>query len=232
MNVLIIMHVEAEGPGTLGTFLESRGAVLHTVRLHKGDPLPDDPRNYSAIVSLGGPMNVYEDDKYPFLKEETPFLKRAVHAEIPTVGICLGAQMIAKACGAEVIKSPREEIGWGMVSLTDEGRVDELFKGLTNAMEVLQWHGDMFQIPVGGILTATGRECPKQAFRYKKAFGLQYHVEVTEEILSEWFADSSELERIISRYRKLEPVLRGQAERMYENLVKIVQTDTSENSQG
>lgn len=221
MRVLVIMHVESEGPGSLGTFLDSVGADVRTVRLYDGDRLPE-LQELDAVVSMGGPMNVYEEDKYPFLKDETLFLENAVNADVPVLGICLGAQMIAKAAGAQVTKSPKEEVGWGEVSLTETGKNDALFKGLPDKLDVLQWHGDMFLIPHGGRLLASSRDCPHQAFRYRNAMGLQFHLEVTGEILAEWFADSPELETILNRYKNLEPVLTLRAQQMYNNFVGLI----------
>jgi GMP synthase (glutamine-hydrolysing) len=221
MKVAVIMHVETEGPGSLGTFLESVGADVRTVHLYDGESLPD-LGELDAVVSMGGPMNVYEEGKFPFLKDETLFLEKAINEDVPVLGICLGAQMIAKAAGARVTKSPKEEIGWGEVSLTESGKNDPLFKGLPEKLDVLQWHGDMFLIPSGGSLLASSRDCPHQALRYRNAIGLQFHLEVTGEILSEWFADSPQLNVIVDRYKRLEPVLTQRAQQMYNNFVGLI----------
>ena len=222
MTVLIIMHVESEGPGTLGAFLESSGAGVRLARVYAGEQLPEDVSGLQAIISMGGPMNVYEEQEYPFLKEETILLQKAIAANLPVLGICLGAQMIAKASGARVGRSPKEEIGWGKISLTEAGRSDLLFKELPATLDVLQWHGDMFEIPEAGALIATGDDCPHQAFRYRNAFGLQFHVEVTREILEDWFKDLPDLEKILRRYDELKPDLDRHAERMYRNFMSLL----------
>ncbi len=222
MDILTIIHTESEGPGTLGNFLESAGATLRIARVYNGDPLPIEIAHFKAIVSMGGPMNVYEEEKYSFLRDETELLKKAIEADLPVMGVCLGAQMIAKASGVRVVKSPMEEVGWCRVFVTDEGKTDQLFHGLPPELEVLQWHGDMFEIPEKGVLLATGHDCPHQAFRYRNALGLQFHVEVTGEMLSEWFGDSSQLDLIMSRYRELKAVLDRQAERIYRNFLNLV----------
>lgn len=222
MDILTVIHTEPEGPGTLGTFLESVGATLHIARVYNGDPLPEEIGEFSAIVSMGGPMNVYEEEEYPFLRDETVLLKKALAADLPVIGICLGAQMIAKASGVRVVKSPAEEVGWRRVFVTDDGKKDLLFKDLPPELEVLQWHGDMFEVPEQGILLASGRDCPHQAFRYRNAFGLQFHVEVTGEMLSEWFRNSPHLDEIVSRYRELKTVLDGQAEQIYRNFLNLL----------
>ncbi len=222
MKILVIMHVESEGPGTLGTFFEGLNAEIHTIRLYAGHSLPADPREFDAVVSMGGPMNVYEEDEYPFLKDETLFLRKAVDADLPVMGICLGAQMIAKAAGALVTKSPEEEVGWGNVRLTEAGRRDLLLRGLPETFDVLQWHGDMFHIPDGGVLLASSGPCPHQAFRYRNAFGLQFHLEVTREILEEWFADSPELPEIILGYKERESDLTDHCQTMYRNFNTLI----------
>lgn len=226
MKIIVIMHVESEGPGSLGSFLESAGAEALTIRLYAGDHLPTDLSGFDAVVSMGGPMNVYEEDKHPFLKEETVFLKHTVEADMPTLGVCLGAQMIAKAVGARVTKSPNKEVGWGQVTLTRNGSEDLLFKGLPATFEVLQWHGDMFHIPADGALLAASNDCPHQAFRYRNALGLQFHLEVTEEILLDWFGDSKEIKLydVMNRYHEIREGLEQNAQTVYSNFLDLVRT--------
>lgn len=226
MKIIVIMHVESEGPGSFGTFLESVAAEVLTIRLYAGDRLPTDLSEFDAVVSMGGPMNVYEEDKHPFLKEETGFLKRAVESDLPALGICLGAQMIAKAAGARVTKSPNKEVGWGRVTVTDRGKEDTAFKGLPATFEVLQWHGDMFHIPTNGVLLAASTDCPHQAFRYRNALGLQFHLEVTEEILSDWFGDSKEIKLydVMNRFREIRKELERNAECVYTNFLDLVRS--------
>jgi GMP synthase-like glutamine amidotransferase len=222
MKTLITMHVPSEGPGTLGSFLTARNVDVITVRLYDGESLPPDPSGLDAMVSMGGPMNVYEDEKYPFLGPETLFLREALGKGIPMIGVCLGSQMIARAAGARVTLSPKKEVGWGKVSITEAGIGDTLFQGLPPTLEVLQWHEDMFDVPEEGALLATSEDCPHQAFRLGKAFGLQFHVEVTREMLSEWFAGSEQLTGILERYDHLEPGLNSQAQTLYENFLSVI----------
>ncbi len=223
MKILVIMHIASEGPGTLGEFLESCGAELTTIRLYNGEKLPVDVGAYQAVISMGGPMNVYEFEKYPFLEEEHHFLKRVLDMDKPVLGVCLGAQMIAHACGGSVTRSPVEEIGWSTVSLTDEGENDPFFQGVPARLEVLQWHGDMFHLPPAAKLLATGEDCPHQAFRFGKAYGLQFHVEVTPEIISEWFDQSELLPGMLRRFGEIEEELSSQARTLYKNFVETFQ---------
>ena len=232
MNVLVIVHVASEGPGTLGTFLESVGARIHTVRLYAGESLPDRPDAFQAVVSMGGPMNVYEEETYPYLIAENDFLQRTLRAGIPGLGICLGSQMIAKAAGARVELSVAREIGWSTVSLTPEGRADALFRGLPDTLDVLQWHSDMFHVPEGGTLLAGSTVCPHQAFRCGNMYGLQFHVEVTDTILSEWFADGDEIDpsEVLLRYSSIRNDLQEHAYGIYRNFWSITEeTATDKN---
>ena len=146
------------------------------------------PRELDAVLSMGGPMNVYEEQQYPFLRDETRFLQEAAARDLPVLGICLGAQMIAKAAGAAVTKNRVEEVGWGTVSLTGEGLADPLFRGLPATLPVFQWHGDTFGIPAGGTLLATGEDCHHQALRFRRSYGLQFHLEADRALLGDWFA--------------------------------------------
>ncbi|MEW6347451.1 MAG: type 1 glutamine amidotransferase [Thermodesulfobacteriota bacterium] len=220
MDIAVCMHVASEGPGTLGTFLESKGARLVYFPLFDGASVPSEPDRFSAVVSMGGPMNVYDD--LPWIEPEDRFLRKAIEADIPVIGVCLGAQLIAKACGAKVTRSPSEEIGWDKISLSAAGQDEPLFAGLPEEMEVFQWHGDMFGIPDGGKLLASSTGCPHQALRYRNALGLQFHVEVTPEILSEWFADDPRLDGILARYKEIGPVLDSLATRLFTNFFDLV----------
>jgi GMP synthase-like glutamine amidotransferase len=186
MNVLIIKHVDIEGPGLIEYCLRKQKLSYRIINLEGGDPLPKlDP--LSLVILLGGPMNVYEEDCYPFLKDEDLFIKEAIQRGKFILGICLGAQLIAKALGAKVFKAPVKEIGWYDVSLTKIGSNDPLFSYLPKTFPVFQWHEDTFEIPKGAKLIATSSSVPHQAFRYgDNAYGLQFHLEVTEEMIQEW----------------------------------------------
>lgn len=225
-RVLIITHVESEGPGTLEHFLRSlEGIVIHRTRLYNGETFPNEVREVDAIITMGGPMNVYDEDEYPFLKEETDFLANAIEANIPILGICLGAQMIAKACHASVNTAFEKECGWRDVSLTDIGRRDILFQGVADPIRAFQWHEDTFEIPHGGVLLATSSECTNQAFRYGNAYGFQFHVEVTDGILTDWFDTVPECREWIGHYEKIKDDFYTQASIIYSNFLWL--TDIS-----
>jgi GMP synthase (glutamine-hydrolysing) len=221
-KALVILHVESEGPGTLGEFLESYGFRLQTVKLHKEEKLPRSIQKFDAIVSMGGHMSVHDKNLYPFLKDEKEFLRKAVDKNIPILGICLGAQMIAHACGASVEKASESEVGWKNVFVTGEGRRDILLQGLSKTLQVFQWHEDTFEIPHGGTLLAIGKECPHQAFRYRNAYGLQFHVEVTEDMLNEWFETGPECENYVNVFKDIERDYCVQAQMIYANFIWFV----------
>ncbi len=185
--ILIIKHVFIEGPGFIGEFFQSVKFPMEIIELEKGDKFPDNFEKIKAIIVMGGPMNVYEEEQYPFLKEENEFLKKVIKSKIPLLGICLGAQLLAKAAGAKVQKGVSKEIGWHKVNLIPEGEKDLLFEGLGKKLEVFQWHEDQFDIPQGALWLAKSKTCSNQAFKLgKNAYGLQFHIEITPEMVESW----------------------------------------------
>ncbi len=186
MKSLIIKHVDIEGPGLVESFLNQKRIPYQVLCLDSDARLPK-LEGFTHVVILGGPMNVYEEDHYPFLREEDLFIKEAIQRGKFVLGICLGAQLIAKALGAKVFKASLKEIGWYDILLTMIGSKDPLFSNLPKTFPVFQWHGDTFEIPKGGKLIATSTSVPHQAFRYgDNAYGLQFHLEVTEKMIKEW----------------------------------------------
>ncbi len=186
MNVLVIKHVEIEGPGLIEDCLKQGNIPHQILTLETGLLLPKLDR-FTHVVILGGPMNVYEEDRYPFLRVEDLFIKEAIQRGKSILGICLGAQLIAKALGAKVFKAPAKEIGWRDVSLTRIASIDPLFSQLPKRFWVFQWHEDTFEIPHSAILIATSAHVPHQAFRYgENVYGLQFHLEVTQQMIHEW----------------------------------------------
>ena len=163
--ILVIKHISIEGPGTIGTFFEKKGYGIKTVELERGEELPASLSEFDAVIILGGSMNVYEHMRHPYLEEENALIQQALKEEIPLLGICLGSQLLAKACGARVKRSPVSEHGWSMVELTEEGSLDPIFDGFDRLMIAFQWHEDMFDLPQEGMLLATDKDCPHQASR-------------------------------------------------------------------
>jgi GMP synthase (glutamine-hydrolysing) len=187
-HILIIKQVEQEGPGLIESIFAAHGWGFKVVELSHGEKLPSGFDETGALVVLGGPMNVYEEDKYPFLKEEESLIRKALIEEVPILGVCLGAQLLAKTCGARVKKAPKKEIGWYNVEKTGDGKKDVLFNDGPDLIQVFQWHEDTFDVPEGAVLIAEGKDCKNQAFRVgQNAYGLQFHIEVTEDIILSWF---------------------------------------------
>ena len=225
--VLIIKHVEQEGPGMLGRSFEEAGWRLATVELGRGESLPDRLESFAAVVVLGGPMNVYEEEAYPFLKKEDVFIKDVLKEEIPFLGICLGAQLLAKACGARVMKAAQKEVGWYTVNLTKQARQDRLFRRVESPLTVFQWHEDTFDIPDGGVLLGTSALVRNQAFRMGScAYGLQFHVEVSLDMVETWMKDekSVDAEKILRQGAIVKEALEGQAATLFNNFRRLAES--------
>jgi GMP synthase (glutamine-hydrolysing) len=188
--ILALRNVPHEGLGLLAGVCTERG-LAHEVLDMPGHELRSfDPGDWAGLVVLGGPMNVDEVDRYPFLADEVRWLGQSVAAGIPVLGICLGAQLLAKASGARVYPNAVKEIGWYNVDWTGNAAVDTLFAGYGASSEVFQWHGDTFDLPQNATLLAASPQCRNQAFRVgKSAYGLQFHIEVTAPIIAEWLEE-------------------------------------------
>ena len=188
-KILILKHVDIEGPGALGDFLDEQGVDYSLVDacFNDGQDLEKiHMENLGGLVILGGPMNVYEDEKYPFLKKEKSFLYQAIDSNIPVMGICLGAQLVAAVLGARVRRGPVKEIGWFDIFLTQEAKSDPLLKDFGKEIKVYQWHEDTFDLPSGAVLLAQANGM-NQAFRYKDCvWGFQFHVEIDADMIKSW----------------------------------------------
>jgi len=179
---LVIQNIECERLGSLANLFELDGFNL-TILNSQSNLIPTDLISYSGIIILGGPMSVY--DNYVFLKNEQKLIKKAVDMNIPTLGICLGSQLIAEAMGGKVYPGNLKEIGWHDIEITENGSRD-IFNGIaTSKNTVFQWHGDTFELPESAIILAKS-DTYVQAFRIKTAIGIQFHIEVDESMIDEW----------------------------------------------
>jgi GMP synthase (glutamine-hydrolysing) len=193
-SVLHIIQNDPEvPPGNIVEHLTIPCKIHHPYR----DGLLPGPEEISALIVLGGAMGANDDHKHPFLADVKLLISRVVEMNIPYLGICLGGQLLAAALGAKVATNRWEELGTLTVALTEEGKADRLLGGIAGQFDTFQWHHDSFDIPAGAILLATSTACPHQAFRVgESAWGLQFHPEVTEQIIRDWCAwDSSTASR-------------------------------------
>lgn len=190
MSVLVFQHIECEGPGYIADFAAARDLELNVIRTFDETSIPD-PRNSEALIVLGGPMNVYEEERYPWLVTENKAIQAAIANDVPYLGMCLGSQLLAKALGASVGRNPVEEIGFGDIRLSHEGLQDPIFRGLPNVVPAFHWHEDTWELPVGSTLLASSDACPHQAFRYGRAYGLQFHIETSPKMISDWIDEYS-----------------------------------------
>ena len=184
---VVLQHVPYEGPGALAPALRDAGATLKLVRIDDGDevPNPDDVDAFAGLVVMGGPMSVHDD--LPWLEAERVLLRAAVDAGLPVLGVCLGAQQLAAALGAEVVAGAEPECGVGEVHLTAAALEDPVFAAAPSPLPCVHWHGDTFTLPAGAVRLAGNQAYENQAFRVgARAYGLQFHVEVTGSLVAHW----------------------------------------------
>lgn len=177
MNAYIFQHAEFEGPGIILPLLEERGLDIHIVKLFAGDPIPHEDDIDFAIM-LGGPMSVLDEANYPYFVREKELCRDMIQLGKPLLGICLGAQMIASAFRAAIIKAPEKEIGWFPVRWQDCCNSHNLNLG---TFQALHWHGEMFKVPKEATKLASSEGCENQAFKLGRAIALQFHLEATAE---------------------------------------------------
>jgi len=182
-NAVAIYHVAFEDAGTLGPVLDERGVKLTYLQAGRDDLSP--AKDADLVLVLGGPIGIYEIDRYPFLKDELNVVEAVVKQGTPVVGICLGAQALAAVLAARVYPGAQAELGWDELILTEEGKASPL--GVLEGLRVLNWHGDTFDLPAGATRLASTPLTPNQAFTYgPKVLGLQFHVELEGRDMERW----------------------------------------------
>jgi GMP synthase-like glutamine amidotransferase len=187
VTVLVLQHISCEPPGVFEDVLRERGLSLLRVELDEGEPLPPSLDGIEAIIAMGGPMSVNDEDDHPWLAAEKALVARAVGSGVPFWGSCLGVQLLAASLGARVTRGPAPEVGVLPVYATDAAAGDPVFAALAWPRPTLQWHQDTFDLPEGATLLATSPQYPHQAFRVGRvAYGVQFHVEVDEAMADEW----------------------------------------------
>ena len=178
-DVLILQHVRPEPPATITDALEASDISYRTVRIYRDEPVPDT-LDAEGLVVMGGPMGVADIDDREHLQRELDLIDQALKSNLPLLGICLGAQLIAHVLGAEVESADEKEIGWGEVALTEVAEEDSVFSGVDSSFTAFHWHGDVFTLPDGAVRLARSAQTENQAFRYgRNAYGILFHLEVT-----------------------------------------------------
>lgn len=245
-DAVVLQQVEFEGPQRIGSALVRQGYATKTVRLFAGEPVPLELSNATLLVVMGGPMGVSDvgGATYPFLAREVELLKRRLTADAPTLGICLGAQLMAFAAGARVYENSRPasdgsgrrervfEVGWADLSF-DRANEEEVLAGIPEVTPMFHWHGDTFDLPDGARLFASTPTCRAQAFRLNRRwFGLQFHPEVEPEDIAgllradEAYAVAANgpdtVRTILSDTERHMPVLRRVGDRLLDNLVRAL----------
>ncbi|WP_461208273.1 type 1 glutamine amidotransferase [Desulfocurvus sp. DL9XJH121] len=181
MRIRTLEHVPFEGPGAIARWAGEHGHELHRTRVFAGEPLPESG-DADLLVAMGGPMGVRDEGRLPWLRAEQDCLLRAMDAGRAVLGVCLGAQLMARALGAEVEPNPAgREIGWFPVTRSGEGE-SSVFDGFPRVFPAFHWHGDTFAIPPGAVRLGGSAACANQAFALgDRVAGLQFHLETTRE---------------------------------------------------
>ena len=212
MRVAVIRHVPFEDVGLIGEVLSEAGLPYDYIDMN-GNDVPTLIASYAALISMGGPMSA--NDNLPFLRQELDWIRSAVAEGKPVLGICLGAQMIAKALGGRVCPNPVKEIGWFPVFWTEAVQGDSLFAGFRQPELVFHWHGETFDLPDGTVLLAYSEGCRHQAFRFgSNVYGLQFHLEVTPEMVGDWLQQPANCADVVTLDQPVDPDLAD--ERLFE----------------
>ena len=186
-KVLVIRNVSYETEGLLESLLRKEGLALNIVDFQRDASAQPSLDGHAGLVVMGGPMGANDTGRYPHLLQVERLLARALESSIPSVGVCLGAQVMAKILGSEVYPNPVREVGWYDLDMTAAADADPLFSELAGREVVLQWHGDTFDLPDGAVLLASSPDCANQAFRYGEAgYAIQFHLEILQPMIEEW----------------------------------------------
>jgi GMP synthase-like glutamine amidotransferase len=185
MRVLAFRHVEFESLGWIERAIEEHGIAIDYADLYRPDAPFPALEGYAGMILMGGPMSA--NDPLDYLGWESRAIAQALARNQPMLGVCLGAQLIAKALGARVYPNGQKEIGWFDIHFTEAAARDPLFRGLSGPETIFHWHGETFDLPAGAVHLAWSEACRQQAFRYgDRVWGLQFHLEVTPAMVADW----------------------------------------------
>jgi len=234
MKALVVEHTISEGMGLLKNVLGDNGWHLDIRCMEQaGTTLPENINEHDCMVIMGGPMGANDEDRYPHLLHVQDLIRQAAHCHVPTVGICLGAQLISKALGGRVTRNPVKEIGWYKMSLTEYGYRSPLFDDLPADFIFFQWHQDTFTIPEHSRWLVRGKTCRNQAFSIDNyIWGLQFHPEVTLEMINRWveegkdelekYGGRSEARLLLERSTRIWEETRDFREAILNNIEKVL----------
>ena len=186
---LVLQHFAHEGLGVFRPPFLARGWSLHESMVTRPEHVPIDAAgaDYDLLLVLGGSLGVNDTERHPFLVREIELVRERLRAGRPTLGLCLGAQVMARALGAEVRPAPRREVGWYPITLNDAGAADPIARSWLQPSPIqLHWHEDTFDPPPGATILAHSERCAAQAFRFDRSYGLQFHPEFEPESAGEW----------------------------------------------
>ena len=185
-KIYVLQHHPVEDLGTIADALEGAALAWQYIRVADGQPAPRDMKGAGGLIVMGGPMGVYQTDRYPWLRDEMALIQDSIKRNLPVLGICLGAQILAAALDAKVERNPNgKEIGWYPVSLEPAAKQDRLCRDLPQTLTPFHWHGDIFELPAGAVSLASSKKTPCQAFRYgDNAYGIQFHFEVAQDAVA------------------------------------------------
>jgi GMP synthase (glutamine-hydrolysing) len=240
-EIWVLQHTASEKLGTIEDALRRRGVGFHYIETHRGAPVPTEMAGKAGLVVMGGPMSVYEQAQYPFLRDELRLIASALAAQRPVLGVCLGSQLLAAALGAEVKKGAKKELGWYPLTLAPDAAQDTLFANLPPEFWAFHWHGDVFSLPSHAVALAASKQTAFQAFRYgQNAYGLLFHLEVTEAQIAQMLVDFADELRaaggdaaaIAAQTRQHLAALHGISANVFGRWVEIVEELGSSESGG
>jgi len=190
MRIHYLQHVPFENPGSILVWAKTNQSIITSTQLYNDEALPE-VNEFEWLVVMGGLMNIYEEDQYPWLKAEKELIKAAIKANKVVLGMCLGSQLIADSIGGKVVQNKQKEIGWLPITFSKEAKASPLFAFFPDNPVVFHWHGDTFvELPEAATVIAASTACKNQAFIYnKRVFGFQFHLENTLSIINDLIAN-------------------------------------------